>query len=181
MKILKLTSLLALAISVVGGCILISGQFFIDWELPNISVQQDNLTPFQVDLNEEEEYRDHKDDLQGLADLAFVGFVTNNLGTAVEGTIYITPATTNFTSKAAMIASGQATRLWGDFPLAANEQNKKIDWDQSAELFDDTGFDVLVGEIKGDGSFTLYLVGAQGTFDLSTNNNWLMIVVDANG
>jgi hypothetical protein len=180
MKALKLASLLALAIAIVGGCVLVSGQFIIDWALKNMQLTQTTLDPEFIDLNEESVYRDHKDGLKGLVDLAFVGFVTNNLGTAAQATVYITPAQTNFTSRAALLASGQATRLWGDFPIAANQVDKKIEWDESAALFDAAGKDVLLGEIKGDGSFTLYIMGAgNDNFDINTKDAYLILVVDA--
>jgi hypothetical protein len=90
----------------------------------------------------------------------------------------MTQAKTEFSSRAALNASGQAIRLWGDYSLGANER-KKIGWDESAALFDDKGYEVLINEIKGDGSFTLYILGTGETFDLSIENNWLMITVDA--
>lgn len=181
MKIIKFASLLTLAISMVGGCVLISGQFFIDWKLDNITVQQDSLIPYVIDLNEDEDYRDHKSQLEGLADLALVGFVTNNSSESVEVIVYITPDVTTFTSTAQLSASGQATQLWGGFPLTGSEKNKKIEWDDSAGLFNDDGFEILIDEIKGDGKFTLYLIGNAQSFDLSTHDNWLMITVDASG
>jgi hypothetical protein len=181
MKIIQFASLLALAISVVGGCVLISGQFFIDWQLANINVQQDSLIPYIIDLNEDEDYVDNREHLEGLADLALVGFVTNNASEPVEITVYITPAITGFTTKAQLIASGQATQLWGEFPLDANEKNRKIEWDESAGLLKDEGFKILLNEVTGDGSFTLYIMGASPNFDLSTTSNWLLITVDASG
>lgn len=178
MKALKFVSLLALAISVVGGCILVSGQFIIDWQLDPITVSQDALQAYQIDLNEESAYKDHKDGLQGLADLAVVGLVGNNLSEATQVTVFITPQITSFGTRSELNASNQATRLWGDFSLPADGQ-VRIDWDTSAGLFDDAGMDVLIQEMLGDGNFTLYVLATTSTFDVFFNDGWLILIVDA--
>jgi hypothetical protein len=60
-----------------AGCILISGQFLIDFELPNFQAQtSSNIVAEHVDLNDNEDYNDHKEELQGIVDIAVLGSPT---------------------------------------------------------------------------------------------------------
>src|SRR5262245_61859335 len=96
------------------GCLLTTGQISIDYDLGRIVVTDaDNLVAEQVDLNTIEDYVEHKDELEGVTDLALLGQVTNNLTLDAKSPTlagggdptlnveaWITRETTNYTTEA---------------------------------------------------------------------------------
>ena len=62
----------ALAIALAApGCVLVSGQFLIDFDLDEFTTTTEStVTHADVDLTTEEDYNDHKDELKGLSDVA---------------------------------------------------------------------------------------------------------------
>lgn len=159
-----------------AGCILVSGQFLIDFDLPNFQGQaNNNIVAEDIDLNENSDYNDHKEDLQDLVDLAVLGKVTNNLNEAVGIEVWMTPTTTNLTTSTDI--GNNATKVWGPFVVTANA-TKTIDWNASAALFTPSGKALLMQEIKGDGQFQLYAIGNIATYDFSVENGVLALVLD---
>lgn len=140
-----------------AGCLLSTGQFNIDVDLDDAFVSGASVEREYVDLNGNTDYTDHKDDLVGLADIAVVGTAQNSTGSELEVEAWITPDQTNHVTAAAVRAD--AIKLWGPFSIGANE-TKKITWDDSAALFNGNGKYVLLQELKGDGTFTVYFMNA---------------------
>jgi len=172
---------IALATLTASGCPLISGQFLVKFDLPTplqVTVAG-AVTRANVDLNTISEYKDHKKNMKDVADFALLGMFTNNTtpAAAINLSLWITPGTTNYTTVSQVIADGTARQVWGPFPLAAS-QSKKIDWDDSAKLFTESGKQELLAEIKGDGTFTAYLVSS-GAALFTVQNGVFAIVVDA--
>jgi len=155
MKALRFTALL-LPLTL-AGCLLTTGQFNIDVDLDDAFFSGSGVDRELVDLNTNEDYVDHKDDLVGIADIAVVGDAENNTGSEIEVEAWITGADTDYSSAAEV--RDEATKLWGPFTLAAGEE-KKITLDDSAALFDPAGKYVLLEELKGDGIFTVYFLNA---------------------
>ncbi len=164
---------LALASS---GCKLTTGQFQIEFELNNVNVQADDVEAKYIDLNGRSVYDDHKDQLQGLADVALLGRATNNGASAIMVEAWFTPTQTNYTTDTEVRAN--ATKVWGPFALPAG-QTTTLDWDQSAALFSSTGKAALLDEIQGDGAFTIYIIGAAGTYNFTINNGLAVFIIDA--
>jgi len=176
MKRLRLAWLvLALASLAAAGCLLISGQFVVHYDLPSPLrlVANVQLTGVDVDLNTVGEYNDHKNDLKRVDDLALTGTFRNNTGGAATVETWIVPSGALNLSLAQLQASG--TRLWGPLNIAANG-TETVDWNRSAKLF--VGRQKLVDEIKGDGRFSLYVI-ANGSFDLTVSNGSVIAVVTA--
>ena len=159
----------------VSGCFLVSGQFLIDFELDDFDVTTSTVTREDVDLTTEEDYNDHKEDLKGLADVAVLGTINNTGDTAIGVEVWMTPTSTNYTTVNEVTTNG--TKLWGPFNLAANS-SKTVGWDESAALFDPTGKDVLIADIKKDGQFTVYALSAAGTYEFDVDNGVLALVLD---
>lgn len=171
------------------GCLLTTGQISIDYDLGTITVNDpDNLVAEQVDLNTIEDYVEHKEDLEGVADLALLGEVTNNLSLgAKSGSLqggdptlnveaWITPATTNYTSESQV--RNNAIKIWGPLVVEPGE-TRTIDWDESAGLFTALGKIVLLDEMKGDGVFTIYLIGTSGFYNFTVENTTLVLTMEA--
>src|SRR5688500_8214141 len=171
------------------GCLLTTGQKSIDYDLGTITVlAPDALVAEQVDLNTIEDYVEHRDDLEGVADLALLGEVTNNLSLGSKtGSLqggdptlhveaWITPATTNYTSETQV--RNNAIKIWGPFVVEPGE-TRTVDWDESAGLFTALGKIVLLDEMKGDGVFTIYLIGTSGFYNFTIENATLVLTMEA--
>jgi len=176
MKTRLFLAALALA-GMTAGCVLVSGQITVDFDLADAHVTgPTTLVSQTVDLNTIGDYNDHKSDLQGLADVALLGTITNNGASPVDVEVWMTAAPTTYLLESEVKASG--VRLWGPYHLAAGE-TRRTDWDGSAALFDPAGKTALVQEIKGDGVFTLYAIGQQTTYDFSIHDGHGVLVLDA--
>lgn len=172
---------LALATLTAAGCPLISGQFLVKFDMPTplqVTVAG-NVTKADIDLNTISEYKDHKDNMKDVADFAVLGEFTNNTLPAgpINLSLWITPGITSYTTVSQVIADASAHQVWGPFTLAAGE-SKKIGWDESAKLFTESGKKALLAEIKGDGSFTAYMLSS-GSALFTIKNGVFAIVVDA--
>ena len=161
-----------------AGCILTSGQILISFDLPN-PLTVTNVTPVtreSIDLSTDSDYVEYKDNLESLADIALLGQITNNSASPVNVEVFFSETPTSFPTPDEVRAG--AKKLWGPFPLAANE-TKTIRWDESAGLIDGAGRDALTAEVKADGVFTLYIIGTAGTFSFTVDNPVLVLVLDA--
>jgi hypothetical protein len=171
------------------GCLLTTGQIAIDYDLGTINVtDSDNLVAEQVDLNTIEDYTEHKDELTGVSDMALLGTITNNLGATSKLPVlgggdptlhleaWITAATTNYTTEAQVRAN--AIKLWGPLVVPPGE-TVQIDWNDSAALFTPYGKGTLINEMKGDGVFTIYLVGTSGFYNFTVENTTLVLTMEA--
>ncbi|HEX5029871.1 MAG TPA: hypothetical protein VFX78_00265 [Candidatus Eisenbacteria bacterium] len=173
--------ILGLGIGILAsGCILTSGQIQLDFAVDDGTVTSNGLVGMPINLSDEEEYQDHKEDIKNLSDLAFLGKFTNNTPNAFTVEVWMTqPTTLPYTDEGSMKADPTAVKIWGNFSLAGN-QTKQIDWNESAHLFTKAGKDALLKEARdGDGNFTLYAIGSSGTYDFDIKNGALVLVLDA--
>lgn len=176
MKTKRLFAALGLVVAT-AGCVLVSGQFLVNFDLGSFSVTSPTDVHSQlVDLNTISDYADHKDNLKGLGDLAILGTIKNDGAEAVDIEVWIHPADHPLSDAATVKAD--ALKLWGPLHLEPGE-TKHIDWDTSAVLFDTFGKVTLIGEIKGDGIFTVYALGAAGTYSFTVTDGQVVLVLNA--
>ena len=161
------------------GCILTSGQIQIDFALPSFTANSvTGIDGTTIDLNTEKEYKDNKDKLKDLSDLAVLGKFTNNSATAVNVTVWMTTTPSSHTTEAALMSDPTRVQLWGPFSVAGNATTV-IDWNKSAQLFTTAGKAALLNEAKTDGNFSLYVIGpAGGAYDFTVANGALVLVID---
>src|SRR2546428_10567858 len=118
-----------------AGCILTSGQVQISFDLPSfIASSVTGINGTTIDLNTEKEYKDNKDKLKGLTDLAVLGKFTNNATTAVNVEVWMTTTPSNHLTESALMADPTAIKLWGPFQVGPSASTV-IDWNKSAALF----------------------------------------------
>jgi hypothetical protein len=171
---------LALALGLMTpGCILTSGQIQIDFDLPNFTANSvTGIDGTTIDLNTQSEYKDNKDKLKDLSDLAVLGKFTNNAATAVNVTVWMTTTESSHITEGALMADPTLVQLWGPFSVAGNATTL-IDWNKSAQLFTIAGKAALLSEAKGDGKFSVYAVGPTGqVYDFTVANGSLVLVID---
>ena len=156
-----------------AGCFLTSGQFVVQYDLPNAIFSSSGTFQGElVDLNTLDEYNDHKQDLARVEEVALVGDVQNLGDTDAQVEAWIVPDATS----APTGVTPNAIKLWGPFNVPAGT-TAHVDWDQSAALF--VGRQVLIDEIKGDGVFGLYLAAPSPQYDISTTNAAFITVFTA--
>lgn len=177
---------LALGALTVPGCIITQANVLAEYDLPNpFTIGPSPAQPLLrevVDLNTIDEYTDHKDELEGLSDLAVVGRFTTVVGTGGDLELWITPDDTNYTTYAEVTAN--ATKLWGAASIGEAGTpggTVVIGWDESAALFNKAGKDVLVNEVKGDGVFTAYIVSAGATAQTFRVDDGAILLVISGG
>jgi hypothetical protein len=167
----------ALAIALAApGCVLTSGQFLIDFDLDDFTATtQNTVTRQDVDLNTEEDYNEHKEELETLSDVAVLGTLVNTGDAPIHVEVWMTAVPSTYTTSAEVTENG--TKLWGPFQVAANS-SKTVGWDESADLFTKLGKELLIQEIKGDGQFTVYAIAAEATYSFEVQNGVLALVLD---
>jgi hypothetical protein len=173
---LLLTSV-ALAAITLTGCFLVSGQFLVtlDLDTPLTVSSVSSITGLAIDLTEEDTYNDHKDKIKDIADFALLGRVVNNTGTDLNLEVYLVDGANATLSLGAIQSAG--VKIWGPLLVPGNGE-VTIDWNASAALFGAAGKAALLEQVKGDGQFTLYAVGAAPNF---TFHDGKVIVVLAAG
>jgi hypothetical protein len=175
MKALKLV-IPALVLVFAAGCILVSGQFLVDFDLPNFQTTTSSAIVAQhVDLNTNSDYDEHKEDLKAIVDIAVLGKVTNNDPSPVGVEVWMAAGGPDLTTVNEITTN--ATKLWGPFVVLGGA-TKTVDWNQSATLFTPAGKALLLNEVKGDGQFTLYAIGNTTTYDIKVDNGVLAITLD---
>lgn len=175
MKQIHLFSLLAL-VALSASCILVSGQFVVDFAIEDQTVDVSSVYREVIDLNEEDVYADHRDDIETISDLALIGRVENTGQTVIDVVAYITKDVTSYTTDTEV--KQNAIRVWGAFKVNPGA-TETVGWDASAALFSTLGKEVLIDEVKGDGVFTIYIVASQGTYQFNVTNGSFVVVLDA--
>jgi hypothetical protein len=169
---------LVLAGTLTAGCMLLSGQFLVSFDLYDpLTITPTAVMAAGVDLNTVAAYRDHRGDLEDLSDLALLGEFTNTGTTAVDVDVWMTPETTAYTDAAAVALDENAVKVWGPLRVAPGE-TKRIGWDASAALFR-KGRAALLQQVKGDGVFTLYALGGTSSYSFRVDHGSLVAVISA--
>ncbi len=167
---------MALAGLISAGCFLVSGQFTVTFNFadPVNVVSPAAVAGQYVDLNTISEYKDHKDNLKAVVDLAVLGKFTNQTSSSSAVEIWMVPSPgAGLTTDGAVRAAGQ--KIWGPLNVAGNS-SVNVTWDQSAALF--TGRQALITEVKGDGVFALYAL-ANGAYSFRINKGAFIAVISA--
>jgi hypothetical protein len=180
MKNIKTYALsLALGGLALCGCVLTSAQVLVTYDLvtPLVINNPSSIAGVNINLSDIGDYEKHKDKLKQVSDLALLGEFENLGGTDIDVEVWMTPAITSHTTDAALRADPTAVRVWGAFRLPAG-QTRRIGWNESAALFG-AGKGLIASQVRGDGSFTLYALGAAGTYSLTIRNGTFLAVLDA--
>ena len=163
------------------GCILTSGQIRIDFDLPDATISTlTGIEHYSINLNDDSEFKDHQDEIKTLSDLAILGKFTNGSANPLSVEVWMTQGSTSYTDETSMKADPTALKLWGPFNVGGSGAVKVVDWDESDALFTPAGKAALIEEAKhGDGVFTLYAIGAAGTYNFTIKNGALVLTLDA--
>jgi len=125
---------LGLCALIVNGCLITQAQVFASFVLPSPFTINSTGSPYQrvlVDLNSVSDYKDHKDNLKGLSDVAVVGKFTNLAGPAGNVEVWITPDNTSYSSISEVKAHG--TLMWSS-GIGPTGSVTDMTWDESAKI-----------------------------------------------
>lgn len=150
----------AVAALVLGGC-LVSGQITIFQTINETTSTNLVVTPILVDLNEEEDYVEHKNDIESVDEISVVAIIRNNLATAADVKMYLSDDP-NLTSVAEVEDPDNATLVFVG-PTVPASGTLKIGWADGFKYIVDK--QAIAEQLVGDGIFVLYAV-ADGTFSL---------------
>ena len=146
-----------------AGCLLVSGQITIVQEFKDDSGSAASQVYYlSVDLNDNEDYKDHKDKIKSLEAFGFVVEITNastSQSARGEGYISLSPITPTPTSRNAVLEAKIPRIFFVDDPLDPGE-TRTITFEESQDYIEN--FDAIEDAIK-DGEIYLYGVTDQGT------------------
>jgi hypothetical protein len=167
---------LALALLTGAGCVLISGQFLVELDVGDVSVNSaSNVTGYFVDLATNGTYKDHKNDVKSLEDIALLGSVHNTGSSSLTLAVYLRDGNPGALPAGTVTSTG--IRVWGPLTIAAGA-TEKLDWDRSSALFG-SGKSALFTRVKSGDPFTLYAVGSTAPFTFDIKDGVLLVVIGA--
>ncbi len=153
---------LAVAVALVGGGCLVSGQITIFQSIHDIVTTNLLVTPIPVNLNDEEDYVEHKDKIKSVDDISVVAIIRNNRSAAADVKMYISDDP-NLATVADVTNPAKATLVFVG-PTVPASGTLKIGWADGFRYIVDK--QAVIEQILGDGVFSLYAV-AGDQFDLN--------------
>lgn len=146
---------------VLSGC-LVSGQITIFQRIDDTTSTDAAITAISVDLNEEEDYVDHKDKIESVDEISVVAIIENNLATAADVMMYISDDP-SLVSLAELEDPSNATLVFVG-PTVPASGTLRIGWEDGYRYV--VNEQAVADQVFGDGIFVLYVV-ADGAFNLS--------------
>lgn len=162
-----------LALTLLAGC-LVSGTFVIDLSIDNTDIM--TMTEFQyfeVDLTQEEDWDDHKDQIDYIDNLGFQLWVTNNGASDVTGQLYMAEEYADSIDTAAEVED-EATLVLTGMTLSPGENY--IDWPTSLGLIQN--LDSVKTWVEG-GEFVVYALTESLPFNITIDSATVIVTVTA--
>jgi hypothetical protein len=134
-----------------GGCLL-TGQITVFQSIDVGAATNTVITPVSVDLNEESDYTDHKDDIKSVDGISVVAVVQNNLPSPARVKLYL--SNDNSLNTVAEVED-QATLVFVS-PTVPASGMLNIGWADGFQYIENE--DAVIDEVLGDGIFTIYTI-----------------------
>jgi hypothetical protein len=172
--------LLALLVAA-AGCELVSGTLRIEQDILTAEGEQHSTSSdvgeMAVDLSENSDFREHKDQIKSVDEVGFIFHAVNNIPNAATGEIWISPTrigTPGSALTAATIRSDpNAVKVLEGLALPAAGA-LDVTYDQSLTLQTNTD---RLHEIVKTGTFYLYGIASTSTFDLTISQLTAVVVL----
>jgi hypothetical protein len=159
MKTIICIGLMAVLLPFVSGC-LISGQIRVT-QIVDIGVTTDSqMSSYCIDLNEDEDYADHKSDIKSVDALSLVAYIENNTQSDLKAQIYFS----NDPNLSTLAEIKDNATLVFVSPAIPADSEILINWNDGLTYMQNV--DALIAEILGDGVFCLYGVANTLPFEL---------------
>ncbi len=179
MKKILLIGLRALAVALVaffamGASCITTGNVMVVEYLDDLSAATGQaITSGDVNLEENEDWQDHKEDINGIDDLGFACRITNNSNASASGQLYVSPNDKDYTTEAAIRANGI---LVLDGIVVPAGQTREIKWQESYDYL--KNFEQVKEVVFGE-QFHYYFIAAETPFDIDVTD--IVLFMSING
>ncbi len=153
-------SMSAALLVLIGGCLLVSGQQTFYRRIDIGVTTNTTVNAISVDLNEEEDYVDHRDEIKSVDAISVVASVKNNLPAAAKMEIYIS----DDDALATVDDVKSDAKLVFVSPTVAASDTLTIGWADGFKYMVDK--QPVIDQILGDGVFVVYAVADEVPFSL---------------
>lgn len=153
-------TLTAALVVLIGGCLLTTGQTTFYRRIDIGATTNTTVTAVRVDLNEEEDYTDHKDEIKSVDAISVVAIIKNNLPAAAKMEIYISDDA-GLTTVDDVKSDG---KLVFASPTVPASETLKIGWADGFKYMVDK--QPVIDQILGDGVFVMYAIADETPFSL---------------
>ena len=150
----------AALVVLIGGCLLMTGQTTFYRRIDIGVTTNTDVNPVPVDLNEEEDYTDHRDEIKSVDAISVVAFIKNNLPVAAKMEIYIS----DDAGLATVDEVKSDAKLVFVSPTVPASETLKIGWADGFKYVVDK--QPVIDQILGDGVFVVYAIADETPFSL---------------
>ena len=173
MKHLIALALVVVLTASINGCLL-SGQIVL-FEDFNVGDTSDTaVNKYLVDLNENDDYAEHKDKIESVDGIAIIAVIRNHISTPAKATVYISDDGT-LGSVAEVTAEADLVFI---SPTVPGNDQITIGWmDGFSHVVD---AQPIIDQILGDGIFWIYAIAEEMPFDLNINGAVAMTLTVGN-
>jgi hypothetical protein len=154
--------MVALLLAGLASCDITTGQFTIVITLDGIASTDDDVHMEVADLNEEQVYVDHRDDIRNIESVTIVAHVVNNSIAMAQGEIWVSTNST-YTTADEIRNSEDARRVFISPPIAVGGE-LTIDWQNGFSHMENVEY--LEDLIINEGVFTVYGLASATPFDV---------------
>lgn len=163
-----------IAFFAMGASCITTGNVMVVEYLDDLSAATgQTITSGDVDLSENEDWEDHKEDINGIDDIGFACRIRNNANAAASGQLYVSPNDKDYTTEAAIRANGI---LVLDGIVVPAGETREILWQDSYDYL--KNFE-LVKEIVFGEQFHYYFIAAETPFDIDVTD--IVLFMSING
>lgn len=146
----------------IAGCSITTGQFTIVITVDGIASTDDDVHMELADLNEEQVYVDHRDDIRNIESVTIVAHIVNNSTAVAQGEIWVSTNST-YTTADEIRNSEDARRVFISPPIAIDGE-MTIDWQNGFSHMENVEY--LEDLIINEGVFAVYGLASETPFDV---------------
>lgn len=171
---LRVLAVALIAFLAMGASCITTGNVMVVEYLDDLSaVSGQTITSGDVDLRENQDWQEHKEDIIGIDDLGFACRITNNSNASASGQLYVSPNDKDYTTEAAIRANGI---LVLDGIVVPAGETRDIEWQESYDFLQN--FEQVKEVVFGE-QFHYYFIAAETPFDIDVTD--IVLFMSING
>jgi hypothetical protein len=159
-KTIGMTIMTAALLVLIGGCLLMTGQSTFYRRIDIGVTTNTAVTAVPVDLNEEQDYLDHRDEIKSVDAISVVAIIQNNLPAAAKMEIYIS----DNAGLTTVDGVKSEAKLVFVSPTVPASDKLKIGWADGFKYMVDEK--PVIEQVLGDGIFVVYAIADETPFSL---------------
>ena len=154
---------------VIGGCLL-SGQTTFTQPVDIVGATNTTVTKIPIDLSDEPDWVDHKDDIKSVDELSVVAIITNHLAAPATAKLYLSNDDGLTTVEE---VETEATLVF-ESPVVPADGKLKIGWADGFKYVQNR--EAIEKETFGDGMFWLYTIAADTPFHVDVKGEVVITI-----